>query len=524
MIVNKREDMVMNKIAKNTTLWGKWLIFFASLILCVGISATQASAQLVSLATTSNNFTMIDGLNNTFGGTNDVTFTWDGTMKTSVAVSGQVSNATISSPCNFFAHTWAAHDVTIYGPGIYTIFDGCTPGSPGCGTGNPVTFTIGAAQLGAHMLFYWNGSDNIDVVDIWQSGAFGPDSTLCASAPACLGACGSNSVSKVWDWMSTDWDGDGINGAGMTDGPFAGSDANFNLMGNPCGGNCDDNDPCTIDSCSIIDNTNGTCVHTPIPPSECVCAGLPDGPTPACNDNNACTTEECVNQVCVPSPVNCNDNNPCTTDSCDTATGCQNVNVANGTTCNDNDPNTTGDVCTNGVCAGGAANQLCSPAPTLVAPTDGQGGLGTTMELRWTKCVDPDGDPINYHITYCITRSPGRFVPSVVDVADAGRKNSKSVFYASGAGLLMIGMTFIGGIRGRKKIIALLIIVTLFAGGAFMSCKNTSSTNQGTALGANEMNYMASGLTPATTYYWKVTADDNRGGLVSSSTQSFTTQ
>ncbi len=144
------------------------------------------------------------------------------------------------------------------------------------------------------------------------------------------------------------------------------------------------------------------------------------------------------------------------------------------------------------------------------------------MELRWTKCVDPDNDPVKYHITYCITPNAVG-CPSVLDVADAGRKNGKSVFYASGAGLLMIGMTFIGGFKGRKKIIALLIIVTLFAGGAFMSCKNTKNVDQTTALGANEMNFMVSGLTPSTTYYWNVQADDNRGGLVTSPTQSFTT-
>jgi hypothetical protein len=116
-----------------------------------------------------NNFTMIDGTGQTFGGTNDVRFTWDGTQKTLVAVSGQVSNASLSSGCAFFAHTWAAHDMAIYGPGIYTIYDGCPAGSPGCGTGNPVTFAVNPGELGVHMLFYWNGSDGIDVVDVWQT-------------------------------------------------------------------------------------------------------------------------------------------------------------------------------------------------------------------------------------------------------------------------------------------------------------------------------------------------------------------
>ncbi len=208
----------------------KFSLLFAFLILCFGVSTAQVFAQV---DTTNNNFTMIDATGNTFGGTNDVHFTWDCTMKTSVAASGQVSNATISSatPCPFFGFSWSAHDVAIYGPGTYTIYDGCPAGSPGCGMGNAVTFTVGANEIAAHMLFDWNVSHDIDVVDVWQPNAVFAPSTMWT------GACGTGNAAQVWDWMSKDWDLDGINGAGMTDGPFAGSNANFNLMGKcptPC--------------------------------------------------------------------------------------------------------------------------------------------------------------------------------------------------------------------------------------------------------------------------------------------------
>jgi hypothetical protein len=236
-----------------------------------GCKHTPINNCAVVVDTTNNNFTMIDPVGTTFGGTNDVHFTWNGTLKTSVAASGQVSNATISSTCPFFGHTWAAHDVAVYGPGTYTIYDGCAAGSPGCGSGYPVTFTVGAGQLGGHMLFYWNGSDNIDVVNVWQSGVFAP-SVLWT------GACGSNPATKVWDLMSTDWNLDGVNGAPMTDGPFAGFNVNFNLMGtivNRCQGIiCNDNNLCTVDTC---DPAAGACVFTP----------------KDCNDNNPCTTDSC---------------------------------------------------------------------------------------------------------------------------------------------------------------------------------------------------------------------------------------
>jgi hypothetical protein len=60
-----------------------------------------------------------------------------------------------------------------------------------------------------------------------------------------------------------------------------------------------------------------------------LCAGK------VCNDNNACTTDDCdpVTGECIFTPINCNDNNPCTTDSCDVVTGCYHTPVPNGSPC-----------------------------------------------------------------------------------------------------------------------------------------------------------------------------------------------
>src|SRR6185436_915585 len=79
--------------------------------------------------------------------------------------------------------------------------------------------------------------------------------------------------------------------------------------------NCDDNDPCTSDSC--------------VAPTGCVHTYNPGAP---CDDHNACTTNDfcsgvnlgdCFGDDC-PSPVgcvggppaNCDDLNPCTLDTC----------------------------------------------------------------------------------------------------------------------------------------------------------------------------------------------------------------
>jgi hypothetical protein len=173
---------------------------------------------------TSSNFSLIDSSNGPVGGTNDVNFTWDGTKKTSVATSGQVSNATISSTCPFFGTTWTAHDVAIYGPGTYTVYSGCPAGSPGCGTGTSITFTVGAGEIGGHMLFDYGLNKDMDVVNVWTANA------VFTPSPLETGGCGANSASTVWGWMSKDGNGDGINGYPMVDGPFTGLNANFNLI------------------------------------------------------------------------------------------------------------------------------------------------------------------------------------------------------------------------------------------------------------------------------------------------------
>ncbi len=312
---------------------GKWHIVFALLLICIGMSTTQALAQVDS---TNNNFTLLDPINQLVGGTNDVHFTWDGTLKTSVAASGQVSNATISSTCPFFGLTWNAHDVAIYGPGTYTIYAGCPAGSPGCGAGTPITFTVGLGEMGAHILFDWSVARDIDMAIVLTPNA------IFTPSPMWTMACGSNSPSMAWDWMSKDFDGNGVNGAPMVDGPFVGFNANFNLMGGVppiCQGVvCTDNNACTTDSC---DPATGNCVFTPINCNDnnaCTsdtcnpATGCVHTPIVVCNDNNACTTDMCdpATGYCVFTPINCNDNDPCTDDSCDSVTG-QCVHIPNNT-------------------------------------------------------------------------------------------------------------------------------------------------------------------------------------------------
>ena len=53
---------------------------------------------------------------------------------------------------------------------------------------------------------------------------------------------------------------------------------------------------------------------------DCVCTEPAD-----CDDNDACTDDDCIDNQCQYSPVNCDDTNACTKDTCDTVSGCLNT-------------------------------------------------------------------------------------------------------------------------------------------------------------------------------------------------------
>jgi hypothetical protein len=187
------------------------------------------------------NFTMLDPAGGAFGGTNDVQATWDGLFNASESdpVTPATAHMTLASlnpatgqPTPFFQFPWTAHHIRVFDEGgPYTINTECTVPQLEAGTCAPnadpsknYVFTVGTGQVGAHMLFDWSTSTNIDVVIVWdQNLKFAP-------SPMYTAAAGCNNPETLWDLMSSDWDGDGQNGSAMIDGPFIGYKANFNVM------------------------------------------------------------------------------------------------------------------------------------------------------------------------------------------------------------------------------------------------------------------------------------------------------
>ena len=150
---------------------------------------------------------------------------------------------------------------------------------------------------------------------------------------------------------------------------------NDHCAGGSCSGsvrNCDDQNPCTQDSCN--------------PTSGCVNDGAPLDGT-ACDDGNSCTSNDtCNGGTCAGTelPQNCDDGNPCTADGCDPLGGCTHDPVPrNGFVCDDQNPCTMQDTCNNGVCRGALTE----------ADTDGDGYCDRVENTAGCNPNDPNEIP-----------------------------------------------------------------------------------------------------------------------------------
>ncbi len=156
---------------------------------------------------------MINPSGDFVGGADDVLFSWDGTLYTD-PVTQTVSNISIGSASSkpFFGFPWNIHDARAFGAGSYSFTTT---------RGNTLDLNVGVNQVGAHLLFDWNGNDNVDMVLLWNI-----DSTFEGSLSSAddLGAKG-----QFFNLASTDGNGDGIPGIPMVDGPFQGFQPNFNM-------------------------------------------------------------------------------------------------------------------------------------------------------------------------------------------------------------------------------------------------------------------------------------------------------
>ena len=138
---------------------------------------------------------------------------------------------------------------------------------------------------------------------------------------------------------------------------------------------CNDNNPCTEDSCKAATG----CEHLP--------NKLP------CNDNDACTADDtCSSGKCAGAVVACKDATACVHWSCDKQAGC--VKKLKSGTCDDGVACTKGDACSGGICQGEPVK--CEQADTCRSwACDSKSGKCAATDLGGTcsdgnKCTEAD--------------------------------------------------------------------------------------------------------------------------------------
>ncbi len=150
--------------------------------------------------------------------------------------------------------------------------------------------------------------------------------------------------------------------------------------------------------------------------------------------------------------------------------------------------------------------------PELIEPPDKSTDVPTTVTFLWSKSTDPDGDPVSYELFVCTNSDPEKCPPVKISL------KKHKIYYAgiTSSFPIWIILLIISILPGLKKTTRVRLLTILILAGLYVaSCRKLSE----------DMNYEYTmpGLTPYTTYYWKVIAQDSRGGRTESEIWSFTT-
>ena len=154
------------------------------------------------------------------------------------------------------------------------------------------------------------------------------------------------------------------------------------------------------------------------------------------------------------------------------------------------------------------------PVPTLISPTQGT-VVNSTVTFSWRQRPDEDGD----EITNSLYISDQESFTGTTPIHVSFTSRTQHVYYAQAGGLLLFSVFLL--YRKRKNfLIGCLLIVTSLA--LIVSCGGGgSSENSGDDLTLRSYTVQ---LSEETTYYWKVIAEDDSGGITQSQVAMFSTE
>ncbi|UCH80894.1 MAG: hypothetical protein JSW20_14330 [Nitrospiraceae bacterium] len=157
----------------------------------------------------------------------------------------------------------------------------------------------------------------------------------------------------------------------------------------------------------------------------------------------------------------------------------------------------------------------------LISPVNNTVNMQTTIEFRWEKSLDPDGDDVIYSHSLCIDEN---FTTGCITNENIASLDKKGIYYAgTGMSILLFGAVFSGARRFRYSFILLSAII-VFVPLILISCGGGKGSGNVNGLSQNEVSFTITGIESNTIYFWKVTASDNNGNASESEVRSFTTR
>lgn len=157
-------------------------------------------------------------------------------------------------------------------------------------------------------------------------------------------------------------------------------------------------------------------------------------------------------------------------------------------------------------------------APVLVFPENNKADIVKTVTFTWNNATDPDGDRITYK--HCVWNAGNGFTFNDCNaVSNQAAFWDKRIVYAVVAAvigclvfsvLILMGLQNKRGLLGGVAIAILIAVILAFYIGGIGGSRTVSQT--------------VSELEPGKTYFWKVIAQDGKGGSTESETRRLTTR
>lgn len=164
---------------------------------------------------------------------------------------------------------------------------------------------------------------------------------------------------------------------------------------------------------------------------------------------------------------------------------------------------------------GGDANHIPT-APGQLSPSNEATGINSaSVTFSWNPSTDADGDTVSYQFYLSEDSSFAGCTPVNVTAKSAGSIHTAG-FYLSGIFLCLL----LVGLRDKNRRIPMACLTLLLC--IFAACSDSSNPPPDNT--TDILSHVETGLNPATTYYWKVIANDGHGGTRTSDVRSFTTE